>query len=127
VKSSDAESLQQSGFHADGDGISCCSQIPSGWDSNCSPITQHRPSTVDSTQESNSGQFYIPGDDDDDDGDVHSIGSGDDEGFHLDETVSSRKWSDMSGLFSAFYKDCFFIYTMRVIHKVPVIVSKWRK
>jgi hypothetical protein len=44
----------------------------------------------------------------------------------LDETVSSRKWSDMSGLFIALYKDCFFMYTMRVIHKVPVIVSNWR-
>jgi len=126
VTSSDAELLQQSGFHADSDGISSCSQVPSGWDSNCSPVTQQRPSTVDSIQESNSGQFYIPGDDDDDDGDVHSIGSGDDEGFHLDETVSSRKWSDMSGLFIALYKDCFFMYTMRVIHKVPVIVSNWR-
>ena len=131
---SDAELLQQSGSHADGDGISCYSQIPSGWDSNCSPVTQHRPSTVDSTQESNSGQFYIPGDDDDDDdddgdgdGDVHSIGSGDDEGFHLDETFSSRKWSEISGLLIAVYKDWFFIYTMRVIHEVLVIVSKWRK
>jgi len=101
VTSSDAELLQQSGFHADGDGISCCSEIPSGWDSDCSPVTQQRPSTVDSTQESNSGQFYIPGDDDDEDGDVHSIESGEDEGFHLDETVSSRNWSGMSGLFVA--------------------------
>lgn len=106
MTSSDAELLQQSGLIADGDGISCCSQIPYGWDSNCSPVTQHQPSTVDSTQESNSGQFYIPGDDDDD-GDVPSIGSGDDEGFHLDETFSSRKWSDMSGMFIALYKDCF--------------------
>jgi len=110
VTSSDAELLQQSEFHADSDGISCCSQIPSGWDSNCSPVTQQSPSTVDSTQESNSGQFYIPGDDDDDDGDVHSIESVDDEGFHLDETVSSRKWSDMSGLFIAFIKTVFYIY-----------------
>lgn len=108
----------------DGDGISCCSQAPSGWDSNCSPV---RLSSVDSTQESNPGQFYIPGDDDDDDVDVHSIVSGDDEGFHLEETVSSSKWSDMSGLFIASYKYYFCIYTMRVIHKVPVIFSKWRK
>jgi hypothetical protein len=103
---SDAESFQQSGFHADGDDISCCSQAPSVWDSNCNSVTQRRPSTVDSTQESNPGQFYIPGDDDDDNDnhhDVHSVGSGDDEGFHLEETVSSTKWSDMSGLFIVFY------------------------
>jgi hypothetical protein len=90
-------------------------------------VTQHRLSTVDSTQESNPGQFYIPGDDDDDDVDVHSIGSGDDEGFHLEETVSPSKWSDVSGLFIASFKDYFFMYTMRVRHKVPVIFSKWRK
>lgn len=112
MTSDDAELLQQSGFNADGDGISCCSQIPSSWDSFCSPVTQQRPSTVDSTQESNPGQFYIPGDDDDDDdGDVHSIESGDDEGFHLEEAVSSRKWSDMSGLFIAPYKE-YFLYIL---------------
>jgi hypothetical protein len=111
VTSSDAELFQQSGFNADGDGISCCSQVLSGWDSNCNSVTQQRPSTVDSTQESNPGHFYIPGDDDDDDVvDVHSIGSGDDEGFHLEETVNSTKWSDMSGLFSVPYKGCFFMY-----------------
>jgi hypothetical protein len=93
VTSSDRELLLQSGFRADGDDVSCCSQIPSDWDS----VTQRRSSTVGSTQGSNSGQFYIPGDDDGDD--VNSIGSGDDEGFHLEETVSSTKWSDMPGLF----------------------------
>ncbi|XP_021912957.1 rapamycin-insensitive companion of mTOR isoform X2 [Zootermopsis nevadensis] len=90
---SDAELMQHSGLYSDGDNISFSSEVPSGWESNCSTLTQQESSTIDSSQDSNPGRFYIPGDDDD----VDSIESGDDEGFHLEETRSSTKWFDLPG------------------------------
>jgi hypothetical protein len=84
--------LQHSGLHGEGDNISFSSQVPSGWESNCNSFTQQGSSTVDSSQDSNPGRFYIPGDDD-----VDSIESGEDEGFHLEETGSSTRWTDLPG------------------------------
>lgn len=91
--------LQQSGLYVEGDNISLSSQVASGWESNCSSSTKQRSCTVGSSEDSNAGRFYIPCDDDDDD-DVGSTRSGDDEGFHLEETVSSTQWIDLAGVFS---------------------------
>jgi hypothetical protein len=93
--------LQQPGLYGEGDNISFSSQAHSGWESNCSSSTQQGSSTVGDSKDSNPGRFYIPGDDDDD---VDSIESGDDEGFHLEETVSSTKWTDLPGLLNFFCK-----------------------
>jgi hypothetical protein len=94
--------LQQSELYVEGDNISFSSQVASGWESNCNSSTKQRSCTVGSSQDSNAGRFYIPCDDD-----VGSTGSGDDEGFHLEETVSSSQWIDLPGVFSFACEVCY--------------------
>lgn len=97
--------LQQSGLYVEGDNVSFSSQVPSGWGSNCSSSTKQRSCTVGSSKDSNAGRFYIPCDDDD----VDSTGSGDDEGFHLEERASSTQWIDLPGVLSFPYKVCYIL------------------
>ncbi|XP_069677672.1 rapamycin-insensitive companion of mTOR isoform X2 [Periplaneta americana] len=92
-QSSDADLLQNSDLFAEADSVSLSSQVQSGWESNCSSLRHQRSSIGGSSRDSNPGRFYIPGDDDD----VDSVGSGDDEGLHMDETVASSKWKVVSG------------------------------
>jgi hypothetical protein len=107
---SEAELLQQSGLYVEGDSMSLSSQVPSGWESNCTSSTKQRSCTVSSGEDSNAGRFYIPCDDDDDD-DGDSTGSGDDEGFHLEETVGSTQWIDLPGVSSFPRRVCYTLDT----------------